>query len=408
MNASTIKQKAHRIASLDVIRGVAILGVLPVNADGFAAPIHASLKPSAWMFGNKGYTALAYWLMDWLFHEKFVAIFSMLFGVSLFLVGGEVSDKQRSINLARRLGALFVFSLIHGFGIWWGDILSTYACAGVVMFALRSLRPHILLGVGAAILLATAVQALPAERSTYAAGASTAYVANVASRPKHQEPSLQIKAELAEATASAKGAYALNARTYVHQLENLWQLLPRTIALMMVGLGLFKTGFFTGASPRRIYLTMISVGTLALGLIGGVTWMADVRESPLAWGAFLNEFLAPFAALGYVAALMLALRPGSGLWLAPFAATGRMAFTNYLTQSLIMTSIFYGGRGALMGQVDRPALWVIVAAIWMLQLVWSNWWLSRFEMGPLEWVWRWMTYGRRSPFVRRAGDQGSA
>ena len=78
-----------------------------------------------------------------------------------------------------------------------------------------------------------------------------------------------------------------------------------------------------------------------------------------------------------------------------------MAFTNYLTQSLIMTSIFYGGRGALMGQVDRPALWGIVVGIWILQLAWSRLWLSRFEMGPLEWLWRWITYGQRSPFVRR-------
>lgn len=188
----------------------------------------------------------------------------------------------------------------------------------------------------------------------------------------------------------------------MHQLKNLWQLLPRTIALMMIGLGLFKTGFFAGASRRWIYSTMASAGALALALIGGVTWMADVHGSPLAWGPFLHEFLAPFAALGYVAGLILALGSKSARWLAPFAATGRMAFTNYLTQSLIMTSIFYGGRGALMGQVDRPALWAIVVAVWALQLAWSNGWLSRFEMGPLEWIWRWATYGRRSPFVRRA------
>lgn len=128
--------------------------------------------------------------------------------------------------------------------------------------------------------------------------------------------------------------------------------------------------------------------------------MHDVRGLHLRWGTFIEDLLSPCAALGYMASLILALRYGLGRWLSPFAYAGRMAFTNYLTQSLIMTSIFYGGRGALMGHVDRPALWAIVVAIWILQLAWSRWWLSRFEMGPLEWLWRWATYGYRTRFVK--------
>lgn len=396
------KSPNARIPSLDVIRGVAILGVLAVNADGFAAPIHASLRPSAWMFGNEGATALSYWVMDWLFHEKFVAIFSMLFGISLYLVGGELSDRQRGANLARRLAALFVFAFIHGFAIWWGDILSTYACAGVIMFALRSLRPKVLLGIGTVLMLATACQALPDEPVPHAAPVTSAAASVTVPNPAQAVPSLRVKAEIAEATGSAKGAYALNARTYVHQLQNLWKLLARTIGLMMIGLGLFKSRFFAGTSPRWSYLSAVTVGCASLAVLGVTTWHADVLGASLRWGEFLSELLSPLVALGYIAGLILALRHGMSRWLAPFAATGRMAFTNYLTQSLIMTSIFYGGRGALTGQVDRPALWAIVIGIWALQLAWSGWWLARFEMGPLEWVWRWATYGHRSPFVRRA------
>jgi uncharacterized protein len=89
-----VKTKA-RVQSLDVIRGVAILGILPVNSDGFATPTVASLKPLIWPFPNQGWTAISYWVMDAFFHDKFVTLFSMLFGVSPFLVGGERSDNQK-------------------------------------------------------------------------------------------------------------------------------------------------------------------------------------------------------------------------------------------------------------------------------------------------------------------------
>jgi uncharacterized protein len=408
LSTSITPQAAQRIPSLDVVRGIAILGVLAVNADGFAAPIHASLNPHAWMFGNEGGTAIAYWLMDWLFHEKFVAIFSMLFGVSLFLVGGSLFDKRRGINLARRLGALFVFAMIHGFALWWGDILSTYACAGVMMFVLRSLPSKALLGIGAVVLLATTWHALPHDHEVRHAASSGISQLDESAAAKHAANVSRIESELAEATGSAAGAYALNVRTYIHQLHNIWQLLPRTLALMMIGLGLFKAGFFGGGMPKPVYAGLAVVGTSALAVIGGITWMTDVRQVVVPWAPFLNELLSPLAALAYMAIIIIALRHGPTRWFAPFAAAGRMAFTNYLTQSLIMTSIFYGGRGALMGQVDRPALWGIVAAIWITQLAWSTWWLSRFEMGPLEWVWRWITYGRRSPFVRQVHLQGAS
>lgn len=392
--------KAPRIPSLDIIRGVAILGVLAVNADGFAVPIHASLNPQAWPFGNGGATAFSYWVMDWLFHEKFVAIFSMLFGISLFLVGGELTDRKRGTNLARRLAALFAFALIHGFVLWWGDILFTYATAGVVLFALRSLPPRLLLTGGVALLFFTLSQSLPVHAGTPpASGTTMADTAAVAAR--HALAQANVARELAEGSGSASGAFALNARTYVHQLQNVWRVLPTTIGLMMIGLALFKTGFFGGGLPSPVYRRVMLSGASILVILGWVTWRQDIAEAPLAWGHVLEVALSPLAALGYVAAIILLVRAMPGRWLAPFAAAGRMAFTNYLTQSLIMTSIFYGGRGALMGQVDRPALWAIVAGIWILQLAWSPLWLSRFEMGPLEWLWRWITYGRRSPFVRR-------
>ncbi|WP_204680478.1 DUF418 domain-containing protein [Dyella flava] len=213
---------------------------------------------------------------------------------------------------------------------------------------------------------------------------------------------IAIAADFAEAKRSWRGAYQENAREYLHQLSKGWRGIPDTLGLMMIGLSLFKSGFFAARSSRRRYRAVMVIGTVALAMVAWITWQADVAESPTVWGHVIGLLVTPFVSLAYAASLILLLRGDASRLLAPFAATGRIAFTNYLTQSMLMTSIFYGGRGALMGEVDRPALWGIVICVWVLQLIWSPLWLARFEMGPLEWVWRYLTYGHRVPFVKRA------
>jgi uncharacterized protein len=115
-----------------------------------------------------------------------------------------------------------------------------------------------------------------------------------------------------------------------------------------------------------------------------------------------NSFLAPFISLGYASLLILLVRFGLKLILTPLACAGRMAFTNYLSQTLIMTTIFYGGRGlGWYGQIGWPEMWMIIGGIWAAQLIWSPLWLSVFQMGPLEWGWRCLTYKRMVPLLKR-------
>jgi uncharacterized protein len=397
-----IKAKS-RIQALDVIRGVSILGVLAVNADGFAAPISASLKPDHWPFPNEGATAISYWIMDAFFHEKFVTLFSMLFGISLFLVGGERADKGKSRILWRRLSALFLFAMLHGFGIWWGDILSMYAVTGIIMQFCRSWQPKALMLTGILLFGAMACRELPSTVYSAVSPAlrSQAAVPNVPDPTATAAHKARIAADFAQAKDSWAGAYQVNTRSYMHQLANGWSGIPATLGLMMIGLSLFKSGFFAARSSRSRYVTVMGIGAFALAIVCWITWRADVVGSAVLGGSFLITVLAPPVALAYAATLILVLRSGFAAWLSPFAATGKIAFTNYLTQSIIMTSIFYGGRGALIGEVDRPALWGIVIGVWALQLIWSPLWLTRFEMGPLEWVWRCLTYGHRVPLVKQ-------
>ena len=134
---------------------------------------------------------------------------------------------------------------------------------------------------------------------------------------------------------------------------------------MMVGLSLFKSGFIAGRSRGRTYAIIFTLGMIALAMVAWLAWRKDVAELPVLGGDSIGFFLTPLVSLAYASGLILLLRTGASSLLSPVAAAGRMAFTNYLTQSLIMTSIFYGGRGGLMGKIDRPGLWVIVVALWV-------------------------------------------
>ncbi|HEX8478827.1 MAG TPA: DUF418 domain-containing protein [Telluria sp.] len=376
----------ERIAALDAIRGLAVLGILAVNAEAFGGPIEALHDMAAWPFAHEGATALSYWIVDVFFREKFITLFSMLFGVSVFLVGGERGDAVKSRLLRRRLAVLFALAMLHGFGVWWGDILSLYAATGAIMFFCRSWRPRTLMITGLAVFGAMTALLLPFG------------AVDAASEP---DKSADVAAAIATATASWAGAYEVNVRSYVQMLGSYpWALLP-TLSLMMIGLALFKSGFLAGRSTTRRYQAVLGAGAMALVVQAVVSWQEVILLQPTAGSDVASGVLAPVIALGYAAGVILLLRSRVAPMLAPLAAAGRMAFTNYLAQSLIMTTLFYGGRFALMGQVDRPALWVIVIAVWVVQLAWSTRWLARFDYGPCEWAWRCLTLGRLVPFTRR-------
>jgi uncharacterized protein len=390
-----------RIQALDVIRGLAILGILAVNADGFAAPMMGALHPPSWPFPNVGWTALSYWIMETGFHEKFITLFSMLFGVSVFLVGGERTDKAKGRVLWRRLAVLFALAMIHGFGIWWGDILSLYAVTGMIMLFCRSWGPRTLLIVGVALYLVMGFRHFDPAVLPFAPPAAHAEAAaELIPDPAEAGRKAMAAAETEEARSSWAGAYRVNTREYLRITSGYPYQIPSTLGLMMIGLSLFKSGFLAGRSSSRRYGLVLTAGAIALGVVAWLSWRSTMLETPVLGAHHLELLLTPLISLAYAAGLILLLRTRLKGALSPFAAAGRMAFTNYLSQSIIMTMIFYGGRGGLMGQVDRPALWAIVIAIWALQLIWSPLWLSRFTMGPFEWVWRCLTYGRRVPLLR--------
>ncbi|PIB94306.1 DUF418 domain-containing protein [Caulobacter sp. FWC2] len=378
-----------RIVLLDSLRGLGVLGILLCNMPDFAVAPPLSESVVNWPHGT-GPATLGVWAVtQWLFQRKFVTLFAMLFGVSIFLVGGERSDLERGAILRKRLSWMVVFGLLHGFAIWFGDVLLSYALAGFAVLLCRSWTPKKLLRTG--IIIWTVMSLL------MVAGMTAAVV--------FQQDGGQATLETAKAVAKSRAAelqyggtflqsLIQNARDRLGYLAGEPFIFVMTSALMMIGLGCFKLGVLTGEASKRTYVTLVAIGLTASAVVGGMVVAQVVLGLPRPLSTIFQAVqwtTAPLTTLAYVGLMVFAAR-SKGAWSAiprVLAPVGQMAFTNYLTQSLIMTSIFYGGRGlALHGKVDRPVLAALTVATWIVQILWSRWWMDRFEMGPLEWVWR--------------------
>ncbi len=381
-----------RIFQLDMLRGWAVLGILAVNAMAFAWPIDAETAVGD-PFGHTGADAWGQWVVDIFFHDKFRTLFTMLFGVSVFLVGGERDDDDRGRLLRRRLFWLAAFGAIHGAAIWYGDILLHYAYCGLVMLLVRSWSAGRLLWVGGGISLVWMAFATVGPLLMGAMGPefSTKMAANMP-----QISMEQINAAVAAYKVSAVAPWIENLKAWSTLASMSLFLIPVTVPLMMLGLGLFKSGFLTGRAPAAVYAVFLVVAAAILALDGWASLPGQEPASlPLGGLDSAAGGMAPLITLGYVSMLMLFSRFGLRIITDRLAPVGRMAFTNYLTQSLIMASLFYLPWGpGWMGTMGPAELWPIVIAVWALQLVWSPLWLSRFSMGPLEWLWRSLTYGR--------------
>ncbi len=391
--------QADRYTSLDVLRGVGILGILAVNAPFFSMPMAAMMDPL--VLGPLDETSTSVWAAVRVFFErKFVTLFSLLFGVSILLIAGEergVADRSRVLK--RRLIWLAVIGLIHGAVIWYGDILLTYAIAGAIAALFRNWEPRKLFMLGGVLYLAFAaleslsywaLAFLPAEMLEQ----SMAWVGAEGAR-----------AEIAAYTGDLAQVQAQALQNWSVVVGSAAFFIPTSMGLMLIGMGLFKTGVLTARRGAIFYLLLVVAGAAALAAIGWAVSreVAAGLADPVAQAvrSTLNALLAPAVTLGYVGVVCLLLKTPLKALTRPLAATGQMAFTNYLTQSLIMTGIFYGARGmGLFGTMSHADLALIVGGIWLLQLVWSPLWLAVFRYGPLEWIWRTLSFGRPVPFRR--------
>jgi uncharacterized protein len=404
-------QPGARIAALDLIRGLAVLGILALNIISFAAAPSANYSPDLPAPGSLADHA-AYLITLILFEGKMRALFSILFGASLllFIERAEAQGRDGERLQLRRLGWLALFGLSHFFLLWWGDILFLYAAVGLLALPLRRAPPLAL--VATALFLFTLWQSwnwvqwqplIEAEAAVAAGTASPSQLKSTSAALEHFR--IEDRTELAAVQQSWSSLTAFKLREKWHMpVIGLLFVSGETLTYMLFGMALFKSGFFAGGWSKRRTLGLalggIGLGGLPTGSFALWATEAHYPESSMRFAVTYGLSFPHLAmALGYAALLMLlaprllASRLGKRL-----AAAGRMAFSNYIATSLLMTALFYGWGFGLAGQFGHAALWGFVLLGWALMLSWSAPWLARFRQGPLEWLWRSLTEWRRLPF----------
>ena len=415
-DAPAIAAPMGRIATLDIVRGVAVMGILAMNIVAFSMPFQAYMNPTA--YGLESQADLGSWLFSFIFIDgKMRGLFSFLFGASTLLViqqARAAGESPAKIHYARMFW-LLIFGLVHFYFIWFGDILTLYAMTGLLLFFFRNLRISWLIGWGIAFLLAQCVlMGLGAWQVNELAAAMAA---------PHPAPGIvaawqgfdegfgqPTSRQLADIMALFQGNWngLVQQRLFVRGLEPFLSakfVIAETLAYMLFGMAALKSGFFRGewavARYRKWALVCFAI---AIPAYAAIAWLL-IRAGFTVPAVFTYVLAAttpvrPFMIVAIAATIILLTRKGG--WLTQrIAAAGRAAFTNYLGASIISVLIFYGFGFGLYGRLGRLEAWLFAPALWLVMLLWSKPWLDRFQYGPFEWLWRSLARRSLQPMRRR-------
>jgi len=414
LEAAAPARLPERIGSLDLMRGIAVLGILAANIVAFGQPFSAYMFPETFLVpagDNDGWMWIAQFV---LIDGKMRGIFTVLFGVGLYLFMERawVRGQTRWLQ-ARRLFFLMLFGMAHFFFVWRGDILFYYAVIGFIALLCFGWSPKDQLKVGLLGYFAGAVflalMMLPLHFI-----ADTSFGQNVAmaeARVGLEEGKQEAFADdVIESGLKQSGDYIgfVEHRFSEHWFEPLTnvpffglELLP----LMLIGMGLYRLGFFNGGidpGRMRFWGWIGFIGGWLLHLLIGL-WVQSIGFTYYGTlAAFVG--ISPLPRLMMVLGIMALLAvygPGWKGWLAKrFYAAGRAAFTNYLGTSILMLLVFHGWALGQFGELNRPQLYLVVLSAWVVMLAWSKPWLERYSYGPFEWLWRCLTYGKMFPLKK--------
>ena len=403
--SASVRPAFDRIIAIDSLRGVAVLGILFMNIQGFAMVFEAYGYPPAHMDAT-GANLTVWAVAQTFFAVKFITIFSALFGAGVLLMVGEDEVSPRKGLHYRRMGWLLVIGLAHAYLLWWGDILVSYALIGFIIVGARRMKPSSLIVFGLVLISLSGLLLVGAMASFNLIPGEIDPV----------EYGMALSAEDLEATVALHQAGWLDrfpnnaVHAAIGELAGLIMLGPRTVGVMFIGMALYKNGFLKAAWSTGAYVTTAVIALVIGWSLSGFSAWTGVSGGFALTAMWIQEgsnYVGSLAvALGYAAVIMALCRSGVlGFAMRVLAATGRMALTNYLSQSLIMTFIFVGPPGlGYFGEIERTGQVMLVLAVWALQLTWSPIWLNFFRFGPMEWVWRSLTYGKFQPLIGKAGS----
>ncbi len=363
----------ERITNLDAVRGVAVLGILLMNAVSFGLGTGAYFNLDAggsetwldWAIGGLGEVFV---------DQKFMGLFSMLFGAGIVLFADRAAAKGRRAGWFSlwRNALLLAIGLAHA-ALWDGDVLTVYALCAPLLILLRHRSPQTLLALGGVVLLASPVAAVLAQASVDNSGEGLG--------------------EYWFGEGDVSDAVGLFLYT---------DFFARALGMMLIGVALHRTGVITGERSTDFYRRMTTAG-LAIGIplsTAGLVLVAvrDFSPEVALVGTIPNTFATIPVTLGYLGLITLWNRRGDSAFHERIRSVGRMALTNYLIQTVIGLAVF----DLLLSSFDptRTSILVFVVVVWALQLSWSRAWLDRFRYGPAEWLWRSATYRTWEPLRR--------
>ena len=401
--------KAHeRIVTLDILRGMALLGVLVVHGNWVFNQLWFFAPENQAALSRFSLDAVAYFGIETLFEGKAITIFSFLFGLGIALQMGRAREKGIRVVpfFSRRLAILFVIGVFHAVLLFHGDILIVYAVLGFILLLFRARTDRTLLLWAGGIVMAAvlifggmrwwdaAANVEPAAWSGY-----RALVENLSS-------------------SDVATVLAANVGLLINRITggSIWEIQGVFLAVFLIGMLVGRRRIFENVGVHRNGFRRVRTWGLAVGIpLSIVMAMWSVIIPPewldaapwLAMARWVVYIVSPLVlAAGYIAAVTLMLHE-SEAWkrrFSVFAPVGRMALTNYIAQSVMAVLIFYGPGLGLTGQIGPAMALGVTLSLFTAQILWSHWWLARFRYGPLEWLWRVATYGKLQPMRIRVPE----
>jgi uncharacterized protein len=426
LSASAPVSQGERITSLDTLRGFALLGILLMNIVAMSMTFAAYDDPTA-AGGSTGVNLWVWAILHVLAEGKMRCLFSMVFGASIILLTSRLdrSGAPSADIYYRRTLWLMLFGIVHAYLLWAGDILYPYALCGLALYPFRNLPAKKLLIIGGIIalldsglyigggfyfreMISKGQAAIAAEK-----GGQKLTEEQQASKRSYEQwrkfnrpTAEELKKDgdewrgnpLKVIAARAKVVSPGHNKAYYSPLWGSWDIW----SMMFIGMGLFKLGVFSAERSFRFYWFTVLIGYgIGLTLNSWSAWFIIQRNFDPALHTFAQSSYDVgrlSVALGHMGVIMLLCKAGALRWLTnSLGAIGQMAFSNYITQSVITAFVFTGYGFALYGKLQRYQIYYVVAAIWIFQMIVSPIWLRYFRFGPLEWCWRSLTYWKRQP-----------
>jgi uncharacterized protein len=417
-------QESERITSLDVMRGIVLFGILLMNINGFGLA-HAYGDPTV-AGGSTGLNLYTWITTNMFFEGTMRGLFSLLFGVGMFIFLDRLVKRGAGINAAdiffRRILWMLVFGLIHGYLLLWtGEILYSYALMGFLVYSFRHLAPKKLF-IAAAVLISIGTIWSYADYQS-----DKKMLANVALAAKNKAEGTALTKEQKEASTSWEKIQEERSPQAIAEYNNSMRkgylhlvpfLAPRNLktdtywtyrydpwdvlSMMLIGIALYKLNILSAQRSFKFYLVMMLVGYL-VGLSVNYYEVKTILDANFSFISFSKTNLTydlgrVAVSMGHVGTIMLFCKSGILTFLRrSLAAVGKMALTNYIMHSLICMIVFTGVGFGLFGKLQRYELLYVVFSIWIFQLIVSPIWLKYFYYGPMEWLWRNLSYQKVHP-----------